>query len=110
MPRDAVGFLRAAVNQELASSHAQDPEPTAKAPKPPQKRLELIDDRIVLRDDLSNTSRSFPDEGLRHDVQIVQCEDRNCRKERRMDDCGVIVPDTGPPMIPSSNSATSFFV
>ncbi|CAK1366362.1 unnamed protein product [Cercospora beticola] len=94
--------------ERTGSEQAGDPEPPAKAPKPPQKRLELIDDRIMLRDDLLNTTRPLTEEELRHDVEIIQCADRHCQKERKElgeDDHSIVVPGTGPPTVPPANPA-----
>ncbi|PPJ57287.1 hypothetical protein CBER1_09015 [Cercospora berteroae] len=99
--------------ERTGSEQAQDPEPPAKAPKPPQKRLELIDNRIMLRDDLLNTTRPLTEEELRHDVEIIQCADRHCRKERRElgeDDHSIVVAGTGPPTVPPANPAVPTLV
>jgi len=75
---------------------------------PPSKRaLEIIDDGLAIRD--VNITRRLTDEEIERDVEIVQCADRTCSKERRAleDEDGVLViSGKGPAMTPPTNVET----
>lgn len=74
------------------------------------ERLELFDDFLVVRDDSTNTTRRLSEEDMERNVQITQCADRNCVKEREQvgDQPGfVFVPGAGPPSKPFRNPAAN---
>ncbi len=83
-------------------------QPKAKPPSAPSKRaLEYIEDGFAIRD--VNLTRRLTEEEMKRDVEIIQCTDRTCSKERRAlgDEDGVLViPGEAPPMTPPTNVDT----
>lgn len=83
-----------------------DNGPNKKPPgNPPSKRaLENIDGGLAIRD--VNITRKLTDEEIGQDVEIIQCADPTCSKERRAleDEDGVLViSGKGPAMTPLGN-------
>ncbi|USW50702.1 hypothetical protein Slin15195_G040210 [Septoria linicola] len=95
------------------SSDDSDGPPPAKAPKlnPPAadsrkfKRLDLVDGRLVLRDEISNATRPLTADEIRHNVEVSDCADRHCSRERRNGEDSLFLPGSGPPPTPSVNVA-----
>lgn len=93
---------------------ADPPPPKAKKPNPPsgsnarRKRLELVGDRIHLRDIESNVTRPLTEEELKENVEITRCADRKCLQEEQDD--SLIIPGVGRPSLPSETVAITTLV
>lgn len=70
-----------------------------------RERLQMIQNRIVLRDDALNITRPLTNEEIARKVEITNCAYRFCSRERKgnSEDDSIYVPGTAPR--PSSNSA-----
>lgn len=101
-----------------ASDDGSNPPKAQKPTDPPKggqrlrrrERLEMIQNRIVLRDDEFNITRPLTNEEISRHVEITDCEDRFCSKERKQDggDDSVYVPGRAPR--PSANTAVPTLV
>lgn len=93
---------------------ADPPPPKAKKPNPPsgskgsRKRLELVGDRLHLRDVASNATRPLTDEEIKENVEITRCVDRKCLQEE--EDDSLIIPGVGRPSMPSKTVAVTTLV
>lgn len=74
--------------------------------------LEIVDGKIMARDEVLNTTRLLTERELQEEVEIRRCADRMCTKERKElvdEDSGragpVLVPGYHPPSLPVENGA-----
>lgn len=74
--------------------------------------LEIVDGRIMARDQVLNTTRPLSAQEIRNEIEIRECSDRLCTKERRESVDGqlvkasVVIPGYAPPAdMPSANEA-----
>ena len=99
-------------NQPDNISGKRPPSPGDPGTPPPDKAqqqggkqrraLEVEDGQLYIRDDNFNSTRLLSDEEVKRDVEIIQCEDRTCSKERRDlgEDGTLVIPPKGPSMSP----------
>lgn len=93
---------------------ADPPPPKAKKPNPPsgskarRQRLELVGDRLHLRDIESNATRPLTDVELKENVEVTRCADRKCLREEQDD--SLIIPGVGRPATPSGTVAITTLV
>ena len=89
-----------------------DGKPDKKKPKkqPPAQRrgadlekLELYEGRPVARNLDTNATRPLTDEELRHQVEVVQCKNKQCSGELKIGDTDLIIPAVAPPSLPAVN-------
>jgi hypothetical protein len=89
-----------------------DGKPDKKKPKkqPPAQhrgadleKLELYEGRLVARNLDTNATRPLTDEELRHQVEVVQCKDKQCSSEVQISDTDLIIPAVAPPSLPAVN-------
>nr|POE65291.1 hypothetical protein CFP56_34958 [Quercus suber] len=108
-PNDNI--LKAAKQRKHDRPSTPDDQPPTKQPS---KRLEIIaGGDLVLRDDISNSTRRLTPEELLHNVEVLDCADPHCSREKRRlveDDDGtdasgayLFIPGTGPARIPAAN-------
>lgn len=74
---------------------------------PSKRALEIIDDGLAIHD--VNITRRLTDEEIERDVEIIQCADRTCSKERRAledEDEVLVIGEKGPAMKYSTNVDT----
>ncbi len=84
-----------------------------KKPNPPggghKRDLEMLDDGLAIRE--LNTTRRLTEEEVKRDVEVINCADRKCSKERRAyakdDDAVLVIPGAPPPTVPSTNADTA---
>jgi hypothetical protein len=74
--------------------------------------LEIVDGKLMARDEMLNTTRLLTERELQAEVEIRRCADRMCTKERRelLDGnrdraAPVLVPGYHPPSLPIENGA-----
>ncbi|KAK4508202.1 hypothetical protein PRZ48_001940 [Zasmidium cellare] len=96
---------------------ADPPPPKARRPNPGsgskflRKRLEIVGDRLHLRDLERNVTRPLTDKEMQENVEITRCKDRKCLQEEDEDDNdSLIVPGVGRPSVPSENTAVPTLV
>ena len=69
-----------------------------------KRSLDLLEDGLLaIRDDEFNVTRRLTDEEIKRDIEVIQCADRTCSKERRSyaNEEGVIfIPGSRPAMSP----------
>lgn len=75
-----------------------------------RKRLQYVNDRLLLRDDAFNVTRPLTKEELAYNVEVTPCSDRHCSRERKEstdgdDQDSLYIPGVGPPSIPAANVA-----
>lgn len=92
-----------------APDDSQPDEDDDSSQKRRSERLDLIEERLVLRDESMNVTRPLSDEEILHQVQIIECADRECSRERAdlegYDDDSLFVRGAALPATPSANSA-----
>lgn len=67
------------------------------------EKLELYEGRLVARNLETNNTRPLTDEEMDHQIEVVQCKDKQCSGELKISDTDLFIPMPAPPALPAIN-------